>query len=117
MSSNARWPFALTYAHAGRGLAVAVSVSMGACSADVTRFDFPAFNLSERNGSTGARPGPSVHAQRGGQGFDVPPGAPPRGVGATLEPMAPAPYATTGPGGQPRERLASAREYAPQNTP
>jgi murein DD-endopeptidase MepM/ murein hydrolase activator NlpD len=74
MSSNLRWRSALSRAHAGRGLVVAVTVSVGACSADVTRFDFPAFNLSESDGPTGALPrsagieppAPIYGASRGG---------------------------------------------------
>jgi murein DD-endopeptidase MepM/ murein hydrolase activator NlpD len=102
----------LSYAHAGRGLVVAVSVSVSACSADVTRFDFPAFNLAESNGSTGALPGPPP--PRGGQAFDGPSGAPPQGVGAMLEPMAAPAHA--GSSGQHGERVAS-RDYAAQNMP
>jgi murein DD-endopeptidase MepM/ murein hydrolase activator NlpD len=108
MSSNARWRSAL--------LAVAVSVAVGACSADVTRFDFPAFDLSESNGPTGALAGAPGQAQRPGQGFDVPPGAPPRGVGAANEPMAPV-YGAARPGSYQAERVASARDARPQNTP
>ena len=76
MSSNARWRSHLFRAHAGRALAVAASVSVSACSADVTRFDFPAFNLADNNAPTGALPGASASAQRPGQGFDAAPGAP-----------------------------------------
>src|SRR5215467_15773432 len=78
MSSNLRWRSALSPAYAGRGLAVVVCVSVGACSADVTRFDFPAFNLSESDGPTGALPGSA--------GSALPPGA---AIGAGIEPPAP----------------------------
>jgi murein DD-endopeptidase MepM/ murein hydrolase activator NlpD len=111
MSSNARWRSAFLRTHAGRGLAVAVCVSVSACSADVTRFDFPAFNLPENNASTGALPGSTGYAQRPGQGFEGPPGAPPRGVGAPNQPPA-----TVYGGSYPGERVASTRELAPQAT-
>ena len=89
MSSNARWRSAVSRTHAGRGLAVAVCVSVSACSADVTRFDFPAFTLADNNTPTGALPGSPGYAQRPGQGLDVPPGGAPRGVGAPNQPPAP----------------------------
>src|SRR5262245_27932608 len=107
MSSNLRWRSALSPAHAGRGLALAVCVSVGACSADVTRFDFPAFNLSESDGPTGALPGSA--------GSALPPGTP-RAVGAGIEPPAPI-YGTHGAsrGGEPGERAAST--WGAENTP
>src|SRR5690349_5237134 len=112
MSSNASWRFALSQAHAGRGLAVAACLCLGACSADVTRFDFPAFGAAENNPPTGALPGSPGYAPRPGQSFDVPPGAPPRGVGAVD-----APPATVYGGSYQGERLASARDGQPQTTP
>src|SRR5262245_1462649 len=107
MSSNLRWRSALSPAHAGRGLAVAVCLSVGACSADVTRFDFPAFNLSESDGPTSALPGSA--------GSALPPGAP-RAVGAGIEPPAPI-YGGYGAsrGGEPGERAAST--WGAENTP
>jgi murein DD-endopeptidase MepM/ murein hydrolase activator NlpD len=111
MSSNVRWRSAVLQAHAGRGLAVAACLSVGACSADVTRFDFPAFNRAENNAPTGALPGSPGYAQRPGQGFDGPAGAPPRGVGAVG-----APPATVYGGSYQGERLASARDGQPQTT-
>jgi murein DD-endopeptidase MepM/ murein hydrolase activator NlpD len=111
MSSNARWRSAVSQAHAGRGLAVAACLCVGACSADVTRFDFPAFNVAESNAPTGALPGSPGYAQRPGQSFDAPPGAPPRGVGAVD-----APPATIYGGSYQGERLASARDTQPQTT-
>ncbi len=104
MSSNVRQRSALSRALAGRGLAIAVAGSVGACSADVTRFDFPAFNLSDSDASTGALP--SSYA---------PPGVPPRGVGATNEPPAPI-YGASRPGGYQAERVASGRDWASENT-
>src|SRR5690348_5613022 len=103
MSSNARRRSALIAAHAGPRLAVAISLGLGACSADVTRFDFP--NLSDNGAPTGALAGAA--GPRPAQGFEVAGGAPPRGVGAPDE-------ATEG---YPPARLASARDYAPQTAP
>ena len=111
MSSNARWRAAVSQAHAGRGLAVAACLSVGACSADVTRFDFPAFNVAENNAPTGALPASPGYAQRPGQNFDVPTGAPPRGVGAVA-----APPATVYGDSYQGERLASARDGQAQMT-
>src|SRR5262245_7457879 len=111
MSSNVRWRSALSQPQVGRGLAVAVCVSVSACSADVTRFDFPAFNVAEDNAPTGALPGAPGYAQRAGQNFDGAPGSPPRGVGAPNQPPASV-YGGTYPG----ERFA-ARGDAPQSAP
>ena len=104
MSSNLRWRSALSPAHAGRGLAVAVCLSVGACSADVTRFDFPAFNLSESDGPTGALPGSA--------GSALPPGAAPRAIGAGIEP--PAPIYGASRGGYQSDGVAS---RGTENTP
>ena len=98
-------------AHAGRGLAVAACLSVGACSADVTRFDFPAFNVAENNAPTGALPASPGYAQRPGQNFDVPAGVPPRGVGAVA-----APPATVYGDSYQGARLASARDGQAQMT-
>src|SRR5262245_1082822 len=111
MSSKVRWRSALSQAQIGRGLAVAVCVSVSACSADVTRFDFPAFNLADDNAPTGALPGAPGYAQRPGQNVDVAAGTPPRGVGAPNQPPAPI-YG----GSYPGERFA-ARGDAPQSAP
>ena len=101
MSRNVRWSAS---AHAGPGLALAVCVCVSACSADVTRFDFPAFNLADSDAPTGALPpGP-----RPGQGFDLAPAATPIGVGAN-EP-GPGAWGTSRPGSIQRERLASLGE-------
>jgi murein DD-endopeptidase MepM/ murein hydrolase activator NlpD len=104
MSSNARWCSAVSRARAGRGLAAAICVSVSACSADVTRFDFPAFNLAENNAPTGALPGSPGYAQRPGPGVDVPPGAPNQ------------PPALVYGGSYAGERVASTRALAPETT-
>jgi murein DD-endopeptidase MepM/ murein hydrolase activator NlpD len=111
MSSNAPWRSALSQSPVGRGLAVAVCVSVSACSADVTRFDFSAFNLAENDAPTGALPGAAGYAQRPGQNLDGPAGAPPRGVGAPNPPPA-----TVYGGGYPGERVAGNRDFAPQTS-
>jgi hypothetical protein len=52
--------------------------ALGGCSADITRFDFPAFNLTESsNTQTGSlsRPGSEPLAQRGPGYYDGPRGA------------------------------------------
>jgi murein DD-endopeptidase MepM/ murein hydrolase activator NlpD len=109
--SNARWRSALSQPHAALGLVMAVCVSVSACSADVTRFDFPVFNVAENNAPTGALPGSTGYAQPPGQSFDVPPGASQRGVGSPNQPPAPI-YG----GGYPGGRVAGMRELAPQTT-
>jgi murein DD-endopeptidase MepM/ murein hydrolase activator NlpD len=77
----------------------------------VTRFDFPAGSLAENNAPTGALPGSPGYAQRPAQSFDVPPGGPPRGVGAVDAPPANV-YAESYRG----ERLASARDGLAQSS-
>ncbi len=57
--------------------------ALGGCSADITRFDFPAFNLTESsNTQTGSlsRPGSEPLAQRGPGYYDGP-----RGTGLSDE--------------------------------
>ncbi len=69
--------------HVAQGFFAAALAMLGGCSADVTRFDFPAFNLTESgsNTQTGSLPRagyePSL-AQRGPGPYDGPRGA---GVG------------------------------------
>ncbi len=49
--------------HAARGLVLAFAVAAAGCSANVTRFDFPAFGLADKNDATGSLP-PSQAAAR-----------------------------------------------------
>ena len=60
MSSNKRMVKARVHGDVARGLAVVFAVAAGGCSADVTRFDFPFFNLTKKDTTTtGALPGRS----------------------------------------------------------
>jgi len=64
--------------HVAQGFLAAALAMFGGCSADVTRFDFPAFNLSESsNTQTGSLPraGSEPLAQRGAGYYDGPRGA------------------------------------------
>ena len=54
---------------AARGLFVAGLAALGGCSADVTRFDFPAFNLSDNSAPTGSLPASSEPLSRRGPGY------------------------------------------------
>ena len=77
--------------HVAQGIFAAALAMLGGCSADVTRFDFPAFNLTESsNTQTGSlpRPGSEQLAQRGPGPYDGPRGA---GVGG-YQPTQPYPY-------------------------
>ena len=69
--------------HVAHGVFAATLAMLGGCSADVTRFDFPAFNLSEGSAPTGSLPSAGSEPQsRRGAGYagnyDSPRGA---GVG------------------------------------
>jgi murein DD-endopeptidase MepM/ murein hydrolase activator NlpD len=96
-----------TYAsrrHVAQGVFAATLAMLGGCSADVTRFDFPAFNLSEGSAPTGSLPSAgSEPASRRGAGtyagnYDGPRGA---GVGEDAgrgyqpQPYRPDPYQTS----------------------
>src|SRR5262245_13322347 len=62
--------------HVAQGICIASLGMLGGCSADVTRFDFPAFNLSESsNTQTGSLPRSEPLAQRGPGYYDGPRGA------------------------------------------
>lgn len=75
----------------------------GGCSADVGRFDFPGFSLTDNDGSTGSIPRPTVPMRSGGKSLiendsqlaDGPDYAPPRESGVRMaslpEPVAPPP--------------------------
>jgi len=93
----------LAQRYAAHGLVIVLVVLTGGCSADVTRFDFPAFGLTESNNRpTGSLPPPSDQVARRHPSYDAP-GAPPRGAG-----LGDAPY-----GGAANERVARGRDYAP----
>ena len=95
------------------GMVFALAVLVGGCSADVTRFDFPFFGLTNKGNETGSLPTPP--------GSDCPqiaydaPGAPPRGAGLSEAGRGYAPSALLRP--PSNERVASARDYAPPPGP
>ena len=98
--------------HVAQGFFAAALAMLGGCSADVTRFDFPAFNLTESsNTQTGSLPraGSEPLAQRGAGYYDGPRGA---GLGEEAgrgyQPQQPYPY--QGGRGQPS---STATELAP----
>ena len=99
MLSEMRTGTALVHGRRGRAMAIAIALGLSGCSADVTRFDFPAFSLTENgNKPTGSLPDPGPMPQRRSGYDDAPPG-PPRGAGLTGEgqPLPP-----------PGERMANA---------
>src|SRR6516225_820467 len=118
MFSNTRASAALAGGIIAPGVAIALAV--GGCSADVTRFDFPVFGLTEKGGETGSLPLPPESMAR--RGYDDPSSGAPRGAGLaeTGRGAAPAPYMSTPPypSAPPPaaglgDRLASARDYPP----
>ena len=125
MSSNK-----CAYAAHGRssivpGVVIAFAVVVGGCSADVTRFDFPFFGLTDKGGETGSLPLPPESIARRDPRYDDAPSGPPRGAGLSdagrgYAPAAPyasspaSPYADTPPRySGSAERVANARDYAP----
>ena len=105
-----------------QGVVIAFAVLVGGCSADVTRFDFPFFGLTDKGGETGSLPTPPESMARRNPSYDDGPSAPAARrrpgrcrpglhAGALL---ASTPYAAT-----PRpytgsaDRVANARDYAP----
>jgi murein DD-endopeptidase MepM/ murein hydrolase activator NlpD len=78
MLSNKCVQTVLARRYAARGLVIAMTVSAGGCSADVTRFDFPAFALTNSGAAptTGSLAPPPQPLPRSYQSFDQPP--PPR---------------------------------------
>ena len=125
MSSNKRAFAVLGRSSIAPGVAFGFAVLVGGCSADVTRFDFPMFGLTDKGNETGSLPTPRESMARRDSGYDDGPGAPPRGAGLgdagrgyTPPPYnsaQSAPYANTPPPaytGSP-DRLANARDYAP----
>ena len=78
-------------------LVIAFTVLVGGCSADVTRFDFPAFGLTEKSGSTASIPTPSAPIARRDPGYYDGSPAPRAGLGDPDRGYAPAPYADAPP--------------------
>jgi murein DD-endopeptidase MepM/ murein hydrolase activator NlpD len=97
---------AFAHRRAARGLLIAATVSAGGCSADVTRFDFPAFALNN-NGpapATGSLAPPPQPVARSYQRFDESPSAPPPAREASGGSGTSSPYAGAG------EELAPVRD-------
>ena len=120
MFSNKRAHAALARDAVATGLAIALAVLIGGCSADVTRFDFPVFGLTNKSGETGSLPAPPEAMAR--RGYEDPASAVPRGagLGETGQGAAPVPYASAipnasppPPGAGPGARFASVRDYSP----
>ena len=118
MFSNTRASAALAGGMIAPGVAIALAV--GGCSADVTRFDFPVFGLTEKGAETGSLPVPPEAMAR--RSFADPASAAPRGagLGETGRGAAPAPYASLPPSPSAAppaaglgDRLASVRDYPP----
>ncbi len=95
-------------AHVAHGMVIALTVLVGGCSADVTRFDFPAFGLTKGN-ETGALPTPPEPVARRDRGYDDAPGAPPRGAGLYDAGRGDA----SQPYGRPGDRVATTHDYGP----
>jgi murein DD-endopeptidase MepM/ murein hydrolase activator NlpD len=112
MSSSKRICNTFADAHVAHGVVFALAVTVGGCSADVTRFDFPFFGLTGKGNETASLPTPPESIAR--NGYDDVPAAPPRGAGLgdTNRGYAPPPY-TTG----SNDRVASARDYGPPPGP
>ena len=121
MLSNSPLCAASADARVAQGMAIAFAVLLGGCSADVTRFDFPVFGLTEKAGETGSLPVPSESIARRSPNYDDGPSAPPRGAGLgdagrgyTPAPYSPTPYAATpAPYAGSADRVANARDYPP----
>ncbi len=119
MFSNKRAHAALARDAVATGLAIALAVLIGGCSADVTRFDFPVFGLTDKSGETGSLPTPPEAMAR--RGYADPSSAAPRGagLGETGQGAVPVPYASSIPNASPPspagsgERFASVRDYSP----
>jgi hypothetical protein len=96
MFSNKRAYAALARDAVGPGLAIALAnalvVLAGGCSADVTRFDFPVFGLTDKGGETGSLPMPPEAMAR--RGYADPSSGAPRGAGLGERGIGPAPYAS-----------------------
>lgn len=107
-------------------LLLSTAVSVAGCSADVARFDFPGFSLTDKDGSTASIPRPSAPMRSGGtsliEGADQGPSSggtyiPPRSssgsdvkVAALPEPVGVAPVAAASP---PPASKASSAPLAP----
>jgi murein DD-endopeptidase MepM/ murein hydrolase activator NlpD len=114
MLSSKRICNAFADARVAHGMVIALTVVVGGCSTDVTRFDFPFFGLTNKGNETGSLPTPPESVARNDRGYDDAPSAPPRGAGLgdAGRGYTPPPY-TTG----SSERVAGARDYGPPPGP
>src|SRR5581483_7120796 len=110
MSSNQRNGAAPARSGLAPGSLLALAFLVGGCSADVTRFDFPAFGIADKGGETGSLPTPAETIARRPPSYDYAPSGPPRGAGLSEADRgyapppappayAPPPYATGSSGG------------------
>jgi murein DD-endopeptidase MepM/ murein hydrolase activator NlpD len=116
MSSNKRAYAALAQCNIVPGVVLGLAVLVGGCSADVTRFDFPFFGLTDKGGETGSLPAPPESIARRNPSYDDAPAGPPRGAGLgdAGRGYTPAPYSSTpAPNSGSGDRVASTRDYAP----
>ena len=113
MLSNTRVCATFADARVAQSVVIAFAVVLGGCSADVTRFDYPFFGLTDKGSETGALPTPSESIARRNPSYDDGPNAAPRGAGLgdASRGYTPTPYAgTPAPYSGSTERLANARE-------
>jgi murein DD-endopeptidase MepM/ murein hydrolase activator NlpD len=116
MSSSSRVCATFADARVAQSVAIAFAVLFGGCSADVTRFDFPVFGLTEKGGETGSLPTPPESVARRNPSYDDGPAAGPRGAGLgdASRGYTPTPYAATpAPYSGSPDRMANARDYPP----
>ena len=116
MLSNTRVCATFADVHVARRMVIAFAVVFGGCSADVTRFDFPVFGLTDKGGETGSLPTPPESIARRNPSYDDTPTGPPRGAGLSdaSRGYTPAPYASTpAPYAGSADRMANARDYPP----
>ena len=111
MLSSKRICTASADAHVAHGMVIALTLLVGGCSADVTRFDFPSFGLTGKGNETGALPTPSEGIARRDRGYDDGPNAPPRGAGLGDNGRSDG----SQPYNRPGDKLASAPDYPPPN--
>ena len=95
----------LADSHVAHGVALALAVTVGGCSADVTRFDFPAFGLTSKGNETGSLPTPTEGINRRDRVYDDGAAGPRR---AGLSDAA-------RDNSRPGDRVASTHDYPPPN--
>ncbi len=122
MSSNERNGAAPARSGLAPGSLLALAFLVGGCSADVTRFDFPFFGITDKGNETGSLPTPPETVARRPPSYDYTPSAPPRGAGLNDADRgyAPPPSATytpppynPGSSSAQGQRYANTRDYVP----